>query len=74
MSKLFSRGYSLSKRDLGILLVLGGTVGLVGVLAIDVLDAGREGGIGPSQQAALAACVGIVLLGLTLIPLGRDPA
>ncbi len=70
----FSQNYTISKRLLGILLILGGIAGFVGILMIDVLDVGREGGIGPSQQLALGGCVALILLGLTLLPLGNSPA
>lgn len=45
-----------------------------GIIAVDLLDVGREGGIGPAQQLALVVSIGLALLGLTLIPLGNDPA
>lgn len=66
--------YALTKRHLGLLLVFIGVAGFVGILGIDVLDVGREGGIGPAQQLALVGCAGLALLGLTLIPLGDTPA
>ena len=52
-------------------MVLGGILGFIGILAIDVLDFGREGGIGPAQRIALGGCIAIVITGLTLLPL-RD--
>ena len=64
----------LSKRQLGLLLVLTGSVGFIGVLAIDLLDAGREGGLGPAQSLALGATILVVLVGLSLLPLGDRPA
>jgi hypothetical protein len=71
---MFSNSYTLSKRALGILLLLIGIGGFVAILMIDVLDFGREGGIGPSQRIALGAMAGLALLGLTLLPLGDTPA
>lgn len=65
---------SLTKRQLGLLLLLGGAAGFVGIIAIDVLDVGREGGIGPAQQIALALMVALALVGLTLIPIRDTPA
>ncbi len=65
---------TISKKQLGIALALGGLLGFLGVLAIDVLDAGRQGGIGPAQAFALALMAGSALIGLTLIPLGDAPA
>jgi hypothetical protein len=51
-----------------------GILGFVGILAIDVLDVGRQGGIGPAQQIALGGSGLLLLLGLTLLPLGKQPA
>jgi hypothetical protein len=65
---------NLTKRQLGLLLLLGGMSGFFGILAIDILDVGREGGIGPAQQIAMALMVGLALVGLTLIPLKDTPA
>jgi hypothetical protein len=66
--------FTFSKRQLGWLLLILGGLAAGGIIAIDLLDAGREGGIGPAQQLALVVSVGLALLGLTLIPLGDDPA
>lgn len=66
--------FTLSKKHLGWLLLIGGVLGFVGILSIDILDVGREGGIGPAQQMALLASAGIAFVGLTLIPLGDTPA
>jgi hypothetical protein len=71
---MFSNHFTFSKRGLGWLLVISGGLGLLGILGIDVLDIGREGGIGPAQQIALGLAVVMLLIGLTLIPLGKDPA
>jgi hypothetical protein len=71
---LLAHEFTVSKRTLGMLLTIAGIVGFIGVLAVDIIDVGREGGIGPAQRLALAGCVGITLVGLTLIPLGDDPA
>lgn len=65
---------SLTKRQLGILLLIGGIIGFLGIIAIDVLDVGREGGIGPAQRIALGLMVALALIGLTLIPLKDVPA
>ncbi len=64
----------ISKRQLGIVMVLGGAVGFFAVLAIDIVDAGRLGGIGPLQTLALLLMVAVLIIGLTLIPLGDAPA
>jgi hypothetical protein len=64
----------LTKRQLGVFLLIGGILAVLGILAVDVIDAGRDGGIGPTQRIALGLALALALLGLTLIPLGDDPA
>jgi hypothetical protein len=66
--------FTLTKRLLGLLLLIAGIAGFVAILAIDIVDAGREGGIGPAQQIALGLMVAMALAGLTLLPLGDQPA
>ncbi len=68
---MLSNRFTLSKRHLGLLLLIGGAAAFAAILALDVLDVGREGGIGPAQRIALGGCVLIALVGLTLIPI-RD--
>lgn len=74
MNNWLSDHFTLSKRLLGLLLFLGGALGFILILGIDILDVGREGGIGPAQQVALGGCVLLALVGLSLIPLGKTPA
>ena len=71
---MFSNHYILTKRHLGIALLIVGSLAFIAIMLIDVLDVGREGGIGPAQRIALGASIGLALLGLTLIPLGNRPA
>jgi hypothetical protein len=66
--------FTLTKRQLGWLLILAGVGGFVAILGIDIVDAGREGGIGPAQQIALGLMLALALAGLTLLPLGDSPA
>jgi hypothetical protein len=65
---------TLTKRQLGLLMVAAGALAFVAIIAIDIVDFGREGGIGPAQRIALGLAVVIVLVGLTLIPLKDQPA
>ncbi len=65
---------AVSKRQLGMFLALVGIAGFVVILLIDVVDAGRQGGIGPAQRFALALMAATAILGLTLISGGDAPA
>ena len=65
---------AVSKRQLGAFLALIGILGFVAILLIDVVDVGRQGGIGPAQRLALALMAATAILGLTLIPRGDAPA
>ncbi len=71
---MFSNQFTLSKRLLGALLLIGGIAAFAAILSIDVLDVGREGGIGPAQRIALGGAALMALIGITLIPLGKQPA
>ncbi|MBK8027833.1 MAG: hypothetical protein IPK19_42285 [Chloroflexi bacterium] len=71
---MLSKRFTLSKRILGILMLIGGAGAFLAIIAIDIIDFGREGGIGPAQQIALGLAAAIALVGLTLIPLGDQPA
>ncbi len=71
---MFSNQFTLTKRHLGVLLLIGGIAAFAAILSIDVFDVGREGGIGPAQQIALGGAVLLALIGVTLIPLGKQPA
>jgi hypothetical protein len=64
----------LTKKELGWLFLIAGVIGFIAILSVDILDAGRIGGIGPAQQIALVCTVFVALIGLTLIPLGDDLA
>ncbi len=71
---MFKNEFTFTKRQLGLLLLIIGIVGFAAVYGIDLVDVGREGGIGPVQRIALGALALMTVLGLTLIPLGDDPA
>jgi len=65
---------TVTKRQLGAFLAVIGAVGFVAILMIDVVDAGRPGGIGPAQGLALGLMIVCAIIGLTLIPRGDAPA
>ena len=71
---MFRDDFTFTKRQLGLLLFIGGTLAFAGIFGIDLLDAGRQGGIGPTQRIALVVTALMALVGLTLIPLGDKPA
>lgn len=64
----------ISKRQLGMILIAGGIIGFCAILAVDIVDVGREGGIGPAQTLALIAMALAALVGISLLPLGDAPA
>ena len=64
----------LSKRQLGMILLVGGALGFCAILAVDIVDIGREGGIGPAQTVGLLTMALAALVGLSLLPLGDAPA
>jgi len=71
---MLSKDFIVTKRQLGIMLTVLGGLGVIGILAVDILNAGQQGGIGPAQAFALGIMVVIAIVGLTLIPLGDTPA
>lgn len=71
---MLSDHFTFTKRQIGLILLIVGVLAFIGIIAVDALDIGREGGIGPAQQLALVVSALIALLGLTLIPLGNAPA
>ena len=64
----------ITKRQLGLGIFTVGILAVVAVLAVDLLKAGNFEGIGPVQQIALLAAGLLILLGLSLVPLGNRPA
>jgi hypothetical protein len=58
----------------GIGLAILSLIGIAGVIAVDIVGAGKWNGFGPAQQQAIAACVITALIGLSLVPLGDRPA
>jgi hypothetical protein len=64
-------GGIITKRHLGILFSLAGAIGIVAIL---IWDAIRSRPISNIQWAALAGLATLLIVGLTLLPLGDRPA
>lgn len=74
ITEILAPNFTFTKRQLGIILLAIGGLAFLGIYSLDLIGAGREGGIGPAQQLALIVMAAIALIGLSLIPLGDDPA
>ena len=72
MKNWLSSDFTITKRMLGILLIAIGIAGLVGVFAIDMVR--NTSDFGPTQLLGLLASVGMVVIGISLSPLGNRPA
>lgn len=64
----------ISKRQLGMGFILLGLLAIAGSFVVDLADAGNFQGIGPAQRLALLGAGLVILVGLTLLPLGDKPA
>lgn len=64
----------MTKRQLGLAFIALGMVAAIGSFANDLFGVGNFQGIGPSQRLALLAAGVIVLVGVSLLPLGDKPA
>lgn len=64
----------ITKRILGIGLSALGLLAILALFARDMLRASEFRGIGPLQQIALWVAGAMIIIGITLIPLGNRPA
>jgi hypothetical protein len=64
----------VTKRQLGIGIVVASLIVVLGLFAVDVLEAGQWGGFGPLQWIGFALCITGLVVGLLLIRLGDRPA
>jgi len=64
----------ITKRQLGIGLILISVLAIAGSFAFDLLGGGQFQGIGPAQRVGLLAASALFLVGLSLLPLGDRPA
>jgi len=73
MWDLLHDDFTISKRQLGVLLLIGGVIVLAAMIAAEVLSTG-PGGIGTMQKLGIAVGAVSMVIGLTLLPLGSRPA
>jgi SpoU rRNA methylase family enzyme len=64
----------ITKRMLGIGFIVIGILGIAAMFIRDVIGAAQFAGVGPAQRLALAVGGLIILVGLSLLPLGNRPA
>ena len=64
----------ITKRQLGIGFILLGLVAIIATFAVDWLGAGNFQGVGPAQRVALIGAGLVIVVGMTLLPLGDRPA
>lgn len=64
----------ITKRQLGIGFIVLGVAAIIALFGVDLLGAGQFQGVGPMQRLALLAAGAVILVGLTLLPLGDRPA
>jgi hypothetical protein len=64
----------MTKRQLGFVFITLGILAAAGMFLMDLIGAGQFQGIGPAQRLALLAAGLVVLVGITLLPFGDNPA
>ncbi|MEZ4516903.1 MAG: hypothetical protein R3C44_08730 [Chloroflexota bacterium] len=64
----------ITKRQLGLIFIGLGVAAVAGSFIVDLVGAGQFQGIGPAQQRILLVAGLVILVGLTLLPLGNRPA
>lgn len=64
----------ITKRQLGLGFIALGTTAILLLFVRDLLGASQFQGIGPMQKIALLGAGLVILIGITLTPLGDKPA
>lgn len=64
----------MTKKQLGLSFIFLGIFLILALFGIDLLGAGKFQGIGPAQKLALMGAGVIILVGVSLLPLGDRPA
>jgi hypothetical protein len=71
---IFNDTFTFTKRQIGWLLVIGGVIAVLGLLALNFIRHKPVSEIGPAQQLVFVLFAAGLLIGLSLIPLGDAPA
>jgi hypothetical protein len=64
----------VTKRQLGIAVIVFSLLVIVGIIAVDLIGAGRWSGFGPLQWIGVGLSVGAIAVGGILVRLGDRPA
>lgn len=64
----------VTKRQLGIALIIIGLLAILGGVVVDLTGAGRWSGLGPLQQVGIGLSLAAIVVGGILVQLGDRPA
>lgn len=64
----------VTKRQLGILIIMLGLLAILGIVAVDFIGAGRWSGFGPLQRVGIGLSLAAIAVGSILVRLGDRPA
>lgn len=64
----------VTKRQLGIIVIVLGLLFVLGIVAVDLIGAGRWSGFGPLQQVGCGLSLAALAVGCILVRLGDRPA
>ncbi|MCZ7669632.1 MAG: hypothetical protein M5U34_21880 [Chloroflexi bacterium] len=64
----------MTKRQLGLIIIASGVFAILASFVNDWLGGGDFQGIGPTQRLALLGAGFVILVGISLLPLGDRPA
>ena len=64
----------VTKRQLGILVIVLGLLAVLGIVAVDFIGAGRWSGFGPLQRVGIGLSLAAIAVGSILVRLGDRPA
>jgi hypothetical protein len=64
----------ITKRQLGIIIILLTLLGIAGLVGVDLIGAGEWSGFGPLQRIGAALGGVAILAGIVLVLLGKRPA